>query len=96
MVPCADKCIESLERRVNFMVISGSKSDDDEMSEEDSKSPISAVYEKAFRHNLHVVFEVIDEHGPPHMRTFVTECRVDQFKTTGEGNSKKVAIDFRE
>lgn len=59
---------------------------------DDSKSPISVVHEKAFRLNLPATFEVIDERGPPHLRTFVTECRVgDQFYTVGEGNGKKVS-----
>lgn len=59
---------------------------------DDSKSPISAVHETAFKYNMSATFEVIDEQGPPHLRTFVTECRVgDQFKTMGEGNGKKVS-----
>lgn len=50
------------------------------------------MHEKAFRHNLQATFEVVDEKGPPHMRTFVTECKVgDKFKTVGEGNGKKVS-----
>lgn len=61
-------------------------------STDDSKSPISAVHETAFKYNLSATFEVIDERGPPHLRTFITECRVgDQFKTIGEGNGKKVS-----
>lgn len=59
---------------------------------DDFKSPISIVHEKAFRHNLQATFEVIDERGPPHMRTFVTQCRIgDKLKTVGEGNGKKVS-----
>ncbi|XP_065226567.1 double-stranded RNA-binding protein Staufen homolog [Planococcus citri] len=67
-------------------------SQNNEHSADEAKSPISAVHEKAFRHNLQATFEVVDEKGPPHMRTFVTECRVgDKFKTVGEGNGKKIS-----
>lgn len=39
-----------------------------------------------------MLFDVISEKGPPHMRTFVTKCSVgDSFETMGEGNGKKVS-----
>lgn len=58
----------------------------------DLKSPISLVHELALKRNLAVSFDVISEKGPPHMKTFVTRCRVgDNFETTGEGNGKKVS-----
>ncbi|XP_075233577.1 double-stranded RNA-binding protein Staufen isoform X2 [Lycorma delicatula] len=58
----------------------------------DLKSPISLVHEVALKRNLTVSFEVVNEKGPPHMRTFVTRCRVgDSFETTGEGNGKKIS-----
>ena len=61
-------------------------------SNDSPKSPISTVHEKAFRHNLQAIFEVVEERGPPHMKTFITECRVgEQFRTVGEGNGKKVS-----
>ncbi|XP_039301223.1 double-stranded RNA-binding protein Staufen homolog isoform X2 [Nilaparvata lugens] len=61
-------------------------------SSSDLKSPISLVHELALKRNLSVTFQVIDERGPPHMRTFVTRCQVaDSFVTTGEGNGKKVS-----
>lgn len=73
--------------------ITADDGEDADNSMDDSKSPISAVHETAFKYNLSATFEVIDERGPPHLRTFVTECRVgDQFKTIGEGNGKKVRI----
>ena len=60
-------------------------------SSSELKSPISLVHEIALKRNLPVVFEVVSENGPPHMRTFITRCMVgDKFETTGEGNGKKV------
>lgn len=58
------------------------------------KSPISLVHEIALKRNLNVVFTVVSEKGPPHMKTFITECFVGDFKSEGEGNGKKVAIYF--
>lgn len=40
------------------------------------KSPISLVHEMALKRNLTVGFEVQSEKGPPHMKTFITLCRV--------------------
>ncbi|CAG2064009.1 unnamed protein product, partial [Timema podura] len=53
------------------------------------KSPISLIHEIALKRNLPVIFEVISEKGPPHMRTFITKCSVGDKVTTGEGNGKK-------
>ncbi|XP_076262696.1 double-stranded RNA-binding protein Staufen homolog 2-like isoform X2 [Rhynchophorus ferrugineus] len=55
------------------------------------KSPISLVYEIALKRNLNVIFEVISEKGPPHMKVFVTQCRVGNFIAEGEGNGKKIS-----
>jgi dsRNA-specific ribonuclease len=44
----------------------------------------------ALKRSLSVSFEVVREKGPPHMRTFLTSCRVGDVVTEGEGNSKKV------
>ncbi|KAL1109942.1 hypothetical protein AAG570_014099, partial [Ranatra chinensis] len=61
-------------------------------SSSELKSPISLVHEIALKRNLPVIFEVVSEKGPPHMRTFVTRCVVgDKFETTGEGNGKKIS-----
>lgn len=69
-------------------------SSDTQSNNDSSKSPISTVHERAFRHNLQATFEVVEERGPPHMKTFITECRVgEQFRTEGEGNGKKVRVD---
>lgn len=63
-----------------------------ETSEKDLlKSEISLVHEIALRRNLNVVFDVIRESGPPHMKSFVTQCLVGEFQTEAEGNSKKVS-----
>ncbi|XP_046673658.1 double-stranded RNA-binding protein Staufen homolog isoform X2 [Homalodisca vitripennis] len=61
-------------------------------SSSELKSPISLVHELALKRNLTVLFDVISEKGPPHMRTFVTRCCVgDNFETMGEGNGKKIS-----
>lgn len=58
---------------------------------DDTKSEISLVHEVALRHNLPVTFDVIRESGPPHMKNFVTQCLVGNFKTEAEGSSKKLS-----
>ncbi|XP_031335569.1 double-stranded RNA-binding protein Staufen homolog 2 isoform X3 [Photinus pyralis] len=55
------------------------------------KSPISLVHEIALKRSLNVIFEVLSEKGPPHMKVFVTQCRVGDFMTEGEGNGKKIS-----
>ncbi|XP_044257055.1 double-stranded RNA-binding protein Staufen homolog 2-like isoform X3 [Tribolium madens] len=55
------------------------------------KSPISLVHEIALKRNLSVTFEVLSEKGPPHMKVFVTQCRVGNFVAEGEGNGKKIS-----
>ncbi|XP_030746338.1 double-stranded RNA-binding protein Staufen homolog 2-like isoform X3 [Sitophilus oryzae] len=55
------------------------------------KSPISLVYEIALKRNLNVIFEVLSEKGPPHMKVFATQCRVGNFVADGEGNGKKIS-----
>ncbi|GAB1600139.1 double-stranded RNA-binding protein Staufen homolog isoform X1 [Argonauta hians] len=55
------------------------------------KSEISLVHEIALKRSLTVSFEVTRESGPPHMKTFVTQCTVGEFVTEAEGNSKQVS-----
>lgn len=53
--------------------------EDDETNDSDLndlKSPISLVHEIALKRKLTVTFEVKQEKGPPHMKTFVTLCKV--------------------
>lgn len=57
----------------------------------DLKSPISLVHEIALKRNLNVIFEVLSEKGPPHMKVFVTQCRVGDLVAEGEGNGKKIS-----
>jgi len=45
-------------------------------SNSELKSPISVLYEKALMRNLQVQFEVQSEKGPPHMKSFITTCRI--------------------
>lgn len=56
------------------------------------KSPISLVHEIALKRSLAVHFAVSSEKGPPHMKVFVTICKVGDLQTEGEGNGKKVLI----
>ncbi|CAK1544489.1 unnamed protein product [Leptosia nina] len=55
------------------------------------KSPVSLVHELALKRNLNVTFSVKSERGPPHMRVFITICKVGEMETEGEGNGKKVS-----
>lgn len=55
------------------------------------KSPISLVYEIALKRHMNVLFEVVSENGPPHMKVFVTRCRIGDVAVVGEGNGKKVS-----
>lgn len=55
------------------------------------KSPISLVHEIALKRNLNVVFDVISDKGPPHMKVFITMCRVGDLVAEGEGNGKKIS-----
>ncbi|XP_066268584.1 double-stranded RNA-binding protein Staufen homolog 2-like isoform X3 [Branchiostoma lanceolatum] len=55
------------------------------------KPEITLVYEIARKRNMSVSFEVVKESGPPHMKTFVTSCKVGDFVAEGEGNGKKVS-----
>ncbi|KAJ8401462.1 hypothetical protein AAFF_G00383810 [Aldrovandia affinis] len=62
-----------------------------EESSDASKSEISLVYEIALKRNLPVIFEVLKESGPPHMKSFLTRVTVGEFTAEGEGNSKKLS-----
>lgn len=53
------------------------------------KSPISLVHEIALKRHLNVIFEVLSEKGPPHMKVFVTQCKIGETVVEGEGNGKK-------
>ncbi|CAH1979298.1 unnamed protein product [Acanthoscelides obtectus] len=57
----------------------------------DLLSPITLVYNIAVKRNLNVTFEVLNEKGPPHMKVFVTQCRVGNFVADGEGYGKKIS-----
>lgn len=43
---------------------------------------------------MSLLFQVTKESGPPHMRTFVTRCRVGEFATEGEGKAVKRRYDY--
>lgn len=57
----------------------------------DWKSPISLVHEIAIKRNLNVVFKVLREEGPAHMKNFITTCEVGNIITEGDGNGKKIS-----
>ncbi|XP_043244271.1 double-stranded RNA-binding protein Staufen homolog 2-like isoform X2 [Amphibalanus amphitrite] len=57
----------------------------------DLKSPISLVHEIGLKRSLSVGFTVTRETGPPHMRTFLTQCFCGDITTDGEGSSKKLS-----
>ncbi|XP_030759956.1 maternal effect protein staufen-like isoform X1 [Sitophilus oryzae] len=53
------------------------------------KSPISLVYEAAQKRNMLVEFEIINEEGPAHKKSFTTRCTAGDLTSTGTGKSKK-------
>lgn len=53
------------------------------------KSPISRVHEAAQKLKIDLEFNVISETGKSHKKNFVTECKLGEFRTEGEGKSKK-------
>lgn len=42
-------------------------------------------------YNLSLIFKVLKEEGPPHMKSFVVRVTVGEFTGEGEGKSKKIA-----
>ena len=68
-----------------------SENGEDSITNSDIKSPISIVHELALKRKLSVVFDVQSEKGPPHMKTYVTLCKVGMIVTEGEGNGKKLS-----
>ncbi|KAH9380887.1 hypothetical protein HPB48_012509 [Haemaphysalis longicornis] len=62
-----------------------------EAAGDELKSPVSLVHELALKRGLSVIFQVVQESGPPHMRTFRTRCTVGDLSAEGEGNGKKVS-----
>ncbi|KAF7271506.1 double-stranded RNA-binding protein Staufen homolog 2-like [Rhynchophorus ferrugineus] len=53
------------------------------------KLSIFIVYEAAQKHNLEINFEIVDEFGPAHKKSFTTKCTVDDLEVAGSGKSKK-------
>jgi len=66
--------------------------DHNEIQEEDeSKSPISVVYEMAFKRNMVISYEIMKEVGPAHMKVFTVQCKVgEEFTTESDGFTKQV------
>ncbi|KAF7271510.1 hypothetical protein GWI33_015624 [Rhynchophorus ferrugineus] len=54
-----------------------------------TKLPISIVYEAAQKRNSAVNFEIVDEFGPAHKKSFTTKCTVGDLEVAGLGKSKK-------
>ncbi|XP_015792347.1 maternal effect protein staufen-like [Tetranychus urticae] len=61
------------------------------LSDDDSKSPVSMIYEAAMKRKLMVQFEVISESGPSHMPCFIVKCIVGAYSAEGRGVRKKTA-----
>ncbi|CAG0899314.1 unnamed protein product [Cyprideis torosa] len=57
----------------------------------EGKSPISQIFELALKRDFSPQFEVIQETGPPHLKTFVTKLKCGDAEAIGEGNSKKLS-----
>lgn len=70
------RALEVIKPLVNEETSDVSNDTSTEDANSDLKSPISLVHEIALKRNFSVVFEVVSERGPPHMKTFVTKCKV--------------------
>lgn len=55
----------------------------------DLKSPISQIHEIALKRSLTVEFRILSEKGPPHMKSFVTQCVVGHITVSGSGTVKR-------
>ncbi|XP_072308538.1 double-stranded RNA-binding protein Staufen homolog 1 isoform X2 [Eucyclogobius newberryi] len=88
----AAKALKVLQKEPMLQELSEVREADEEDEEENlNKSEISQVFETALKRNLPVSFEVLNEDGPPHMKSFVVRVTVGQFMGEGEGKSKKIA-----
>jgi len=56
---------------------------------QDYKSYLQELTQKYF--NNRPIYEVIEEKGPEHKKTYVVKCTFEEFVTIGEGSSKKSA-----
>ncbi|CAH1107797.1 unnamed protein product [Psylliodes chrysocephalus] len=74
---------------LDFACLREGLEEDCKKNKEQLKSPISKVHEQAQKRQLSVEFELIKESGPSHKRSFLTECRLGDIISTGEGFSKK-------
>jgi hypothetical protein len=63
--------------------------DECKKKKESLKSPISRVHEAAQKRNLPVEFNIVEETGKSHQKVFITQCKLGDFITEGEGKSKK-------
>lgn len=60
-------------------------------NEYEIKSPISVVYEMAYKRNMGINYEIVKEAGPAHMKVFTVQCRAgDAFTTESDGFTKQV------
>lgn len=91
LVPTLFSAYSKILNVLEKIIISVLASTNDQDYESLIKSPISLVHEIALKRNMNVLFEVISEKGPAHMKTFVTKCMVGDLTATGEGNAKKVS-----
>ncbi|XP_076456798.1 double-stranded RNA-binding protein Staufen homolog isoform X2 [Babylonia areolata] len=87
----ATKALKVLRNLPILTEASKAKTEEELESEDAMKSEISLVHEIALKRNLPVIFDVVRESGPPHMKNFVTKCTVGDLTTEAEGNSKKLS-----
>ncbi|XP_037034840.1 double-stranded RNA-binding protein Staufen homolog 2 isoform X1 [Bradysia coprophila] len=87
----ASKALEVLKPITPEYVVNEAMNTSEDDINAELKSPVSLVHEMALKRDLTVSFEVISEKGPPHMKIFVTGCRVGDITTEAEGNGKKLS-----
>ncbi|XP_060530382.1 maternal effect protein staufen-like [Cylas formicarius] len=88
----AAKALQSLKdikKQSDFVCLREDDTESCKNAKQSIKSPISLVYEAAQKRNLEISFDVIDESGPSHKKTFYTKCVVGPLESIGEGRSKK-------
>jgi double-stranded RNA-binding protein Staufen len=88
----AAKAIRDMEKRVLYkdnVCLNEESVDECKKKKESLKSPISRVHEAAQKRNLPVEFNIVEETGKSHQKVFITQCKLGDFITEGEGKSKK-------
>jgi len=62
-----------------------------EEEEPANKNPISLVHEMGMKRGMSAVFEVVNESGPAHMKSFTVKCSIgEDLVSEGKGATKQV------